>query len=339
MVEENSIHEVIKSQFKDHFKRDVSFYEPLSSHGSDRRIIRLKANDGLSAIGIVHNNSAENKAFILFSKHFRKSGLRVPHIYSVSDDLKYYLMEDLGDITFAKLLTHRKSVDLESEHIELYKKSIDELLKFQIEAGRSVDYNLCYQFNEFGEKNIDFDLNYFKERFLKNFYTSFDETRLNTGLNCIKEKVLTVSADYFLYRDFQSRNIMLKDKELYFIDYQSGRKGPLQYDIASLLYDAKADIPQQVREELLDYYLEKAAKYVQIKRAEFINTFWYFALVRILQAMGAYGFLGVVKGKERFLESIPYAVKNVNLLLNEKINKDELGYLRIIFEELKYDKV
>ena len=339
MIEENSNHEGIKSQFKEHFERDISFYEPLSAHGSDRHIIRLKADDGSSAIGIIHNNIAENKAFILFSKQFRKSGLKVPHIYRVSDDLKYYLMEDLGDTTFAKLLTHRKSANLDNEHIELYKNSIEELLKFQIEAGRSVDYSLCYQFNEFGDKNIDYDLNYFKERFLNNFYTGFDETRLNPDLNCIKEKILTVPSDYFLYRDFQSRNIMLKEKELYFIDYQSGRRGALQYDIASLLYDAKADIPQPVREQLLDYYLERAAKYVEINRTEFINVFWYFALVRILQAMGAYGFLGVVKGKERFLESIPYAVKNVNLLLNEKINKNELGYLRNIFEELKYDKI
>lgn len=339
MAEEKNIHEGIKSQFTEHFKCNVSLYEPLSSHGSDRLIIRLKADDGLSAIGIVHNNIAENKAFILFSKQFRKSGLRVPHIYRVSDNLKYYLMEDLGDITFAKLLTHRKSADLETELTNLYKKSIDELLKFQIEAGGSVDYSLCYQFNEFGDKNIDFDLNYFKERFLKNFYTVFDEKKLNVDLNCLKEKILKVPAEYFLYRDFQSRNIMLKDKELYFIDYQSGRRGALQYDIASLLYDAKADIPQSEREELLDYYIEKAAEYVKIKRTEFINVFWYFALVRILQAMGAYGFLGVVKGKERFLESIPYAVKNVNLLLSEKINNDELGYLRNIFEELKYDKV
>jgi len=131
---------------------------------------------------------------------------------------------------------------------------------------------------------------------------------------------------------------MLHKNDLYYIDYQSGRKGALQYDIASLIYDAKADIPQNLRENLLEYYIAEANKYTGIDANDFKHYFWYFAMIRILQAMGAYGFLGITKGKKRFLESIPYALKNINFILNNRINKTEFGYLKTIFSEIKYDK-
>lgn len=319
-----------------HFKwcgSEIEKYERLLSHGSDRLIVRLVSTDKTTSIGIVNRHTEENRAFLSFAGHFKKNGLNIPEIYIVSPSEDSYILEDLGDETLLNRISDGKEFD--SAKTGLYKTVIEELPKFQITAGKIIDYSFCYQFNEFGEENIIYDLNYFRQRFLKNFYNDEpDEKSLETDLNLIKDKILELPRDYFLYRDFQSRNIMLRRNTPWFIDFQSGRKGSLLYDIASLLYDAKADIPQNTREELLDYYI-LVLKDFNIKDNDSLrHHFWYFVLVRILQAMGAYGFLGIVKGKRRFLESIPYALKNINYILANKIEGRELTYLKNIFSEL-----
>ena len=321
----------IEFLFKSSFKHDVISREPLSSHGSDRIIIRLRSSDGRSSVGIINNHIEENNAFIGFTGHFRDHKLNVPRIYGVSEDRRCYIMEDLGDTTLFK----RISVNFGNEEIDLYKRALSELIKFQITAGKSIDFKLCYQFDEFGEENIDYDLKYFTDRFLKVFYKEeLDFEKLSRDLELIKNTILELPGEYFLYRDFQSRNIMIKNGELYFIDYQSGRRGALQYDAASLLYDAKADLPQEIREQLIDYYVKEAGKYVKLHKKDFIHYFRYFALVRILQAMGAYGYLGIVKGKGQFLDSIPYALNNINFILKNQLQAGSLDYLRNIFNKL-----
>ncbi|MBZ0202395.1 MAG: phosphotransferase [Ignavibacteria bacterium] len=318
-----------------YFGSGIKEYKPVSSHGSDRVIVRLFSESGSTSIGIINPfHIAENKAFISFGRHFRTCGLNIPEIYTVSQDEKLYLLEDLGDESLFNRITSGDSFNDEKK--DLYKRVFEELPKFQITAGKDIDFSLCYQFGEFGSDNIDLDLNYFRERFLNNFYKgTVDSINLDKDLELLKSELLELPRDYFLYRDFQSRNVMIKGSELYFIDFQSGRKGALLYDAASMLYDAKANIPQKVREELLAYYLEVLSGYVRIDLDYFNRTFWYFAMIRILQAMGAYGFLGLVKGKSRFLESIPYALKNINFILNERIPRNEFNYLKQIFSELE----
>lgn len=312
---------------------EIEKYERLLSHGSDRLIVRLISSDKTKSIGIVNRHTEENRAFISFAGHFKKNSLNIPEIYIVSPSEDSYILEDLGDETLLDRISDGK--EFGSSKTGLYKTVIEELPKFQIRAGKNIDYSFCYQFNEFGEENITFDLDYFRQRFLKNFYNDNpDETSLGFDLNYIKNKILELPRDYFLYRDFQSRNIMLRSDTPCFIDFQSGRKGALLYDIASLLYDAKADIPQNTREELLEHFLLVLKDY-NIKDTESLrHHFWYFALVRILQAMGAYGYLGIVKGKRRFLESIPYALKNINFILQNRVEGKELSYLKKIFSEL-----
>ncbi len=313
--------------------KHVEKYEPLLSHGSERLIIRLFADDGTTSIGIVNRHLEENRAFISFGRHFRESGLNVPEIHIVSASEDSYILDDLGDETLLKRVLDGDGFN--SAKVELYKRVIDELPKFQVTGGKGIDYTFCYQYKEFGNENIDYDLDYFKQRFLKNFHKGeIDTEQLCKDLQYIKEKILEFPREYFLYRDFQSRNIMIKNDVPYFIDFQSGRKGALLYDIASLLYDAKADIPQQTREELLEFYLESVKHYTNIDTGKMRQYFWYFAMIRILQAMGAYGFLGIVKGKKRFLESIPYALKNIDFILNNRTESVELPYLKQIFSEL-----
>jgi len=317
--------------------------EYLSSHGSDRVIIRIRAAGTQSAIGIIHSNIKENKAFIEFGRHFHKHNLNVPEIFGVSNDLSCYLLEDLGDKTLFeeinKIRLNESGLFFEEKIYSYYKKAIRSLIRFQIEAGRTAPFKYCCQYGEFSGDNIDFDLDYFKKRFLNNFYKwKINNRKLTRNLSNLKTKLLELPRKYFLYRDFQSRNIMIKNGKLYFIDFQSGRKGALQYDLASLLFDARADVPQHIREQLIEYYIRKTNSIITLDGEIFKEYFWYFAVVRILQAMGAYGYLGIVKGKKKFLESIPFAVRNINLILTEKIRPGSLGYLEEIFINLKNDK-
>ena len=320
-----------------HFGKSYTSFEELSAHGSDRFIARLKSDSG-TCVGIVNSNLHENRAFLGFGQTFHENGMNVPRIYSVAKDEGSYLLEDLGDETLAQKVNSDWETG-KAEKFALYEKGIAHLVRFQIEMRDKVDYNLCYQYSEFGEENIIFDINYFKERFLKQFYKSpFDENQLDAELNFLKDKILELPRDYFLYRDFQSRNIMLHNNDLYFIDFQSGRRGALLYDLAALLYNAKANIPQNIREQLLEHYIESASKKTNIDSGKYKSYFWYFALIRILQALGAYGFVGLVKNKPKFLESIPYALKNIDFVLNERIENNELKYLRAIFRELINEK-
>jgi len=202
------------------------------------------------------------------------------------------------------------------EAIEAYRKVVEVLPRFQVEAGRDLDYSVCYPCASFDRQSISWDINYFKYYFLRLAGIPFNEQALENDFWRLTEFLLSANSDYFLYRDFQSRNVMLPEGQPYFLDYQGGRKGALQYDIASLLYDAKADLPPEVRQQLLDHYLDALQQHVQISREEFLHYYYGYVYVRIMQAMGAYGFRGFYERKAHFLQSVPYALKNVRWLLH-----------------------
>lgn len=320
--------------YTEHYGEPYQTHERLGSHGSDRFITRLSSPAG-TCVGIVNPHLNENKAFLSFCKTLSEIGINAPEIYITADDEGSYLLEDLGDET----LHNRINSDWDSnltDKINLYKRVLDILPKIQIEMIKHADQTLFYQFAEFGSENIDFDINYFKDRFLKVFCPAdLNEELLDKDLEYLKNVLLEVPRDFFMYRDFQSRNIMLHKDELYFIDFQSGRRGTLLYDAASFLYEAKANMPQDLREELLEYYLDRVLDHILIDKDFYREHFWYFAMIRILQAMGAYGYLGIVKGRQRFFASIPYAVQNINYILDNKIPHGELTYMKNIFKELE----
>ena len=308
--------EILERLFERHFGFAAESVKALQGElgGSGRAIVRL-AGRGVSVIGLKYAVREENAAFVEFSRHFRRHGLPVPEIYSLALDEGAYLEEDLGDTTLFEFLSaHRGEEGVGPEVVEAYKKTVAALPRFQVEAGRDLDYSVCYPRASFDRQSIHWDLNYFKYYFLRLAGVAFNEQALEDDFERLSEFLLSAPRDYFLYRDFQSRNVMLRDGEPWFVDYQGGRKGALQYDIASLLYDGKANLAPELREDLLEYYLECLGKYLPVNRQEFLGHYYAFVYVRIMQAMGAYGFRGFYERKAHFLESVPYALKNLRWL-------------------------
>jgi aminoglycoside/choline kinase family phosphotransferase len=311
--------DVLKRLFEQHFGLAAEDAQPLQGQlgGSGRAIARLSGG-GVSAIGIVHSVREENVSFLEFSRHFHARGLPVPEIYAEDLSQGAYLEEDLGDTTLFEFLgLHRAGALIDKQAKEAYRRVVAMLPRFQVEAGRDLNYKVCYPRASFDRQSIAWDLNYFKYYFLRLAGVPFNEQSLEDDFARLTDFLLEADADYFLYRDFQSRNVMLRDGQPYFLDYQGGRKGALQYDIASLLFDGKADLPPELRQELLDDYLDRLAGYIPLNRARFMEHYYAFVYVRILQALGAYGFRGFYERKAHFLESVPYALKNLRWLAEE----------------------
>ena len=284
--------------------------------GSGRQILRL-SNDKNTAIGIQHGVHEENVAFVEFTRHFRRHGLPVPEIFIEDLNDGAYLEEDLGDTTLYQFLSkNRKGERIAPEVVTAYRNAIAALPRFQVEAGRDLNFKVCYPRESFDRQSIAWDLNYFKYYFLRLAGVAFNEQALEDDFGVLTDFLLSADREYFLYRDFQSRNIMLRGDQPYFLDYQGGRKGALHYDIASLLYDGKADLPPELRQQLLDHYLDSLGGLIRIDRGAFMRHYYAYVYVRIMQALGAYGFRGFFERKPHFLQSVPYALKNLRWLLH-----------------------
>jgi aminoglycoside/choline kinase family phosphotransferase len=310
------IQSALKKLFQSKFGVAAETIDPLPAHGSDRRYFRITGG-GHSAIGAHNPDKSENAAFLTFSRQFHENGLPVPEIYGEDSDMDIYLEQDLGDTTlFSYLTENRPSEGFSQPIISTYEEIIELLPRFQVEGGKNIDYSVCYPRHSFDKQSMMWDLNYFKYYFLKLAKIPFDEQKLEDDFQKFTDYLLSADRDYFLYRDFQSRNVMLLDGKPYFIDYQGGRKGALQYDVASLLYDGKADIPQEVRGHLLDKYINALSKYIPVDRERFLEYYYGYVYIRIMQAMGAYGFRGFYERKTHFLKSVPYAIHNLEQLLH-----------------------
>lgn len=297
-------------------EQSVDKIEKMPAHGSDRQYFRIFSGNK-TAIGVYNPDIKENIAFLTFSKQFREAGLNVPEIYQQELDKNIYLEEDLGDETLFSFLTKVRAEEGFSKNIiGVYEKVVDALPEFQIKGNEKLDYSVCYPRASFDRQSMLWDLNYFKYYFLKLAKIPFDEQHLENDFQTFIDFLLTTERDYFLYRDFQSRNVMLVDEEPYFIDYQGGRKGALQYDLASLLFDAKADIPNEVREQLMHRYLDKLEQLIPVNRERFTQFYFGYVFIRIMQALGAYGFRGFYERKDHFLKSVPYAIQNLEWLLH-----------------------
>jgi len=318
-----TVHRILSDLFEKWAKEPANHIEQLPPSGSGRTYYRISGSSG-TVIGTYNPDKKENEAFLSFSEHFANLKLNVPKIYKVDKENDIYLQQDLGDKTLFSILNASVPNDY---LLSIYRKVIDKLVEFQITAGRHIDYRKCYPRAAFDKQSMMWDLNYFKYYYLKLTNTPYDEQKLEDDFHTLSAFLLRTDCSYFLYRDMQSRNIMIVNDTPYFIDYQGGRKGALHYDIASLLFDAKANLSHSLREELLNYYISTVRKLLSIHKEEFLQFYYGYVLIRILQAMGAYGFRGLYEKKTHFLQSIPYAVRNLEWLLRSQLIPSDIPEL------------
>jgi aminoglycoside/choline kinase family phosphotransferase len=306
--------------FQDRFGHRPNAFLDLQADASTRRYFRMVGDGGFSAVGAIGPDKEENRAFLSFAKAFGSVGLPVPEVFAEDQDAGVWLLEDLGDATLFKVLSLTRpssSEDTFPPQVEaLYRKVLSILPKFQVTGHGVIDYSLAYPRRAFDEQSMRWDLNYFKYHFLKLSHLDFSEQRLEDDFDRLIALLLQADSEFFLYRDFQSRNIMIRGEDPWFIDFQGGRKGPLQYDVASLLYDAKANIPEEVRGRLLDSYLASLEEHISVDRTQFLVQFRGFVLIRIMQALGAYGYRGFFEQKRHFLDSVPFAARNIRNILD-----------------------
>lgn len=306
----------------------------LPPSGSYRRYFRIKTAKE-SCIGVYNTDEKENRAFCTFTRHFHHKGLPVPSLLAEDLNNHVYLLSDLGDTTLLDFLQKNNfEKEITPEIRQVYLKVIDYLPLFQIKGNEGLDYSVCYPRRAFDKQSMMWDLNYFKYYFLKLLQVPFNEQELEDDFQAFSDYLLTAPSDFFMYRDFQSRNIMLVDGNPYFIDYQGGRKGALQYDIASLLFEAKTALPPSFREELLDHYLEVLGRMHPVDRKSFLAYYDGYVYIRLMQAMGAYGFRGLYEKKELFLQSIPPAIAHLEWLHDNAHLPLHLPALRKVWEHL-----
>lgn len=322
--------ENIKDLFKKTFGVEPNSICEIAAHGSSRKYFRCQT-EVVKVLAAYNGDKKENLAFIDFAKQLKAKGINVPAIIAVDEEKDIYLLEDLGNTTLFDFISSAS----ENEILDIYSKIVRTLPKIQIEAGKGFDFTNAYPRKAFDLQSLQWDLNYFKYYFLKLADIPFNEQELENDFEVLENYLLNCNCDFLLYRDFQSRNIMLKDNyEIFFIDFQGARKGALQYDIASLLYDAKANLSPATREKLLAIYIEEVKKYIDINEEDFIAHFYAYVYIRIMQAMGSYGYRGYFQKKEHFLKSIPFAIENIRFLEENIKLPIELPALHNIFQQI-----
>ena len=290
----------------------------LPSSGSNRRYFRLSKADGTeSIIGVLGTSLAENRAFIYMARHFASKGLPVPEVLEVSDDEMAYIQTDLGDtLLFKEIEKGRLTRSFSTAERDLLIKTVRLLPRVQFLGADGMDFSVCYPTSCFDERSIMWDLNYFKYCFLKATGLDFEEDSLEDDFRALADVLLKADVNTFMYRDFQSRNVMIRNGEPWLIDFQGGRRGPFYYDVASFLWQAKANLPESLRDELLTQYVDALQEFKPIEQAEFLEHLRHFVLFRTLQVLGAYGFRGYFEKKPHFMQSVPYAIANLRALLN-----------------------
>ena len=306
--------EILLSLYQKFFSEPANEILSLPDSGSNRKYFRISGNNH-RCIGVYNADIAENRAFISFTNSFHSNGLNVPKHLISDESISYYLLEDLGDTSLLDLVTKLGFNNPDGKLVDHYKQVLKELIRFQVEMHEKLDYSVCFPSPKFDKQAILWDLNHFKYFFLKISGIPFDEQKLEDDFQHFAGILEKTDSAYFMYRDFQSRNIMWHKEKFYFIDYQGGRSGALQYDPASLLFEAKTNIPFEIRDELLEYYITELSREVNINKEEFKKDYYNFVLIRVLQALGAYGLRGWVEKKALFLQSIPSAIRNLGWLI------------------------
>lgn len=305
----------------------------ITGSASNRSYYRLVSEAG-RCIGVIGTDREENNAFVTLARHFSSKGIPVPEIYSVSDDGMVYIQEDLGGISLYDLLLSARKGQTSWDEVEaLLCRTMSLLPKIQYEGAEGLDFSICYPQPSFDRQNVMFDLNYFKYCFLKATGLEFNEVLLQQDFERLADDLLLHDTDTFMYRDFNVRNVMVKEGSPYFIDFQGGRRGPVCYDVASFVWQARAAYDDDLKEKLVQSYVDALTAYAEVHRDTFKEDLKLSRLFRLLQVLGAYGFRGWTEHKAAFVVSIPSAISNLKELLSE-LPSDSYPYLMQVLKQL-----
>ncbi len=327
----------IKNLFKEYCAAEVKSIDKLPQSGSDRIYFRIFTTAG-SYIATFNQNIKENQTFFNFSRHFKQTDNPVPDIYTVNDEQTIYLQQDFGDVS---LLNELEENGFNDYVYSLFQQSLKKLAGLQINADKNLNYSWCITSQEFGKQAIISDLLYFKYYFLDPLKIAYDKETLMEDFEALSNYLTHVPYKYFMFRDFQSRNIFIQNGEVHFIDYQGGMRGALQYDVASLLWQAKANLPDEWKNSLLEYYMDCVGEILDedIDRVSFVSQYNGYVLIRLLQVLGAYGFRGLFERKAHFLISIPLALTNLKWFLENKNTGIALPEFERVLQIIIQDKV
>lgn len=325
--------QTVVNQIQDFFKsftpEPIVHFEILPKSGGDRIYFRI-ATAGDTYIATFNENIRENDAFLQFTNHFHHINAPVPHVYLRHPDGKMYIQQDFGTDS---LLTELEKYGQNDHVYSLFQKSLKSLAHLQIKGIENFDLSYCLTTKEFGKQAILSDLLYFKYYFLDTLKIPYDKEKLIENFETLSDYLTHADHNYFMFRDFQSRNICVKDDEVFFIDYQGGMQGALQYDVASLLWQARANLSEGWKNSLLDYYMDCVEDVLRekIDRNEFVNQYNGYVLIRLMQVLGAYGFRGLFERKAQFLTSIPLALTNLKwFAANKKMGVELPEYQRVV---------
>ena len=343
---------ILSRLYREAIGSDAGEITPLAQSGSNRHYFRISPADrsmsrlsdeeaDCDLIGVQGTSHEENHAFLYMVKHFAAKGLNVPHVLAQSDDEMYYVQQDLGQtLLFDYIAEGRKTGVFGEREKQMLRKTIRALARFQITGAQGMDYTQCYPQPRFNRRSILWDLNYFKYCFLKATEIEFQEDRLENDFEKLADILLGESDSdrhpasdlmwAFMYRDFQSRNVMVRNDEPFFIDFQGGREGPVFYDVASFLWQAKANFNDDLRQELIGEYIDELRQFIPVDKTAFLATLRHFVLFRTLQVLGAYGFRGYFEKKPHFLQSIPFAIDNLRRWLESVPAEGEGIYMGCI---------
>lgn len=332
----SNIFAAIEQLFSSFNPTAIDRIDKIPQSGGDRAYYRIHDADGNSFIATHGHHIKENKTFLYFTRHFKNAGAPVPNIFAVNADEDIYIQEDFGDTSLLQVL---ETAGATNPVFTLYQKSLSALAQLQIKGDLQLDYNQCLTSKEFGQQAILSDLLYFKYYFLDTLKIPYDKEQLLLDFEALSNYLAHTGQQHFMFRDFQSRNIMVKNDKVHFIDYQGGMKGALQYDVASLLWQAKANLSDDWKEILLKYYMDEVERISlqPLNRNAFVSQYNGYVLIRLLQVLGAYGFRGLFERKAHFLSSIPLALNNLKSFLQNNKTGIELPLFDNILQQVVSD--
>ncbi|QWT84522.1 phosphotransferase [Chryseobacterium sp. PCH239] len=322
-----------KRFFENHIGKKSSEFVTLAQSGSAR--VNFLATAGTEKYIITYNeNIPENESFLYYSEVFADLSLNTPSILAVSDDRKMYIQEFLGQQTLSEVITKEQlSPNIKS----LVQQTLQKLYQLQLQTQGKIDFSKNFEYESYDELPVIHDLYYFK-----NFVADFLELEYNKSTLLKEFKKIAVLIENLepkgiMIRDFQARNIMVNEKnEISFIDYQSAMKGPLMYDVISFLFQAKANFPENFKQEMLEYYIqqfEDPETRIQLK-----NAVMPIQMMRFLQVLGAYGFRGLIQRKQHFMASLEKGIQNITQFADSWEQMNNYPELKKVIQQLTSDK-